>query len=302
MSDNQAYAYSKILILIFIGREWKKMYKLKSLLLVFTLANAAHFDAQLVITEQRNETPNGKIKSKTEFPSINYTSLSNAHGRNVWINKSATTVKANKSTAQVSANLNLTYDSGQFYPLSIVLLDESGNVQYANWEGDDNVSVQIPEGTYDIMVQYDDFIENHSRFIVKELQTISEGTNIDIDVNEANHYISLKSVDETGSELLPGVSNPTTGVASKIFLNRFLYSNAKQTLINGAIYIQDNASGTDPMWNFYINSISDRFAVLNSFIVTRLEKGSYALKHQPVNGITQDTEIVNNKNGWVQHE
>jgi len=137
--------------------------------------------------------------------------------------------------------------------------------------------------------------------VIKELQAFKEGYSVNVDVEESTHYVSLVSRDETGNELLPGTTNSVSGLASKVFISRFFYFNPSKTFLNVSMYIQDTSAGSNPMWNFYINNVSDRYSIYNSFLGAGFEHGTYALKHQPVHGIYENTEITNDISNMVHH-
>ncbi|GEM_PF-6465569 len=129
----------------------KKLYTLKLWFLALVLGSAV-LHAQFVITEYRNELPQNSIKYTTEFPADNYRKISHPHHGNIFVKNTSSAFPSRPGAVQISANLNLIYDAGQYFPLAVLMMDESGNIQYVDYEGDDTINIEVPEGIYDVIV------------------------------------------------------------------------------------------------------------------------------------------------------
>src|SRR5690606_18148376 len=101
---------------------------------------------------------------------------------------------------------------------TILVLDEDGNTYPGTWEGSNPITIDVPEGTYDIYTDFSVSGGFTNYIIIKELVDISTATTVDIDLTEATNYVSVSAYNENGALLEPGIIDPNTGIPSTIFL------------------------------------------------------------------------------------
>lgn len=282
-----------------------KNFYLKFPVIAFFLIGSTGLFAQHVITEHSRTNPGSTIKYKHHFDESSYVNVLDESGKKIYTRSqqfNQNVPEGENETNVVTLSFNLNFDPDQYTPLYIMVYDEFGNLGFADWQGTNPVILDVLEGTYDIFVEFIDYSQKSS-FIIKEQESVQENTTIEIEAAEATNYVSINIFDQNGNNLEPGVLNSQTGNYSEIFFDRFLYFLPLNFDISLHSYIWDTSFyGEDPIWNFYINDVSDRYAVIQSAIGTGYEgNNNYFNKFATLKGITESVILENSQEDWVFH-
>lgn len=197
--------------------------------------------------------------------------------------------------------ITLEFDPSLFHAQwGIMVYDESGYINFANWQGSP-VTIDVPAGTYDIIVEFThNSRQNH--IVIKELQEVQTETNVTIDVEEATNYVKIDTYNQNGELLNPGVNNPQTNVPSNIIFDRSMYFLPTKNSLNNSTYMWEVPFlDDDSVWSFYVSDLSERYSIPLSFIGTHFEDGNYFTKFETLNGISESVLIENNPEDWVFH-
>ena len=281
-----------------------KIFYLKFLVPIFILiANKTMFSQQ-IITEYSYVNAKNPIKNKHLLDEKNYKKILDEGGKKIFLqNQSVIKSVANntKSMKDATLNINLDFDPEQFdAPMMIFISDESGYVNFAEYEGVNPISIQVPEGTYDITAEFVNIHSGRTHLIIKEQQNTTENEIISINPIDADNYISINALDDNGEILQPGVENSDSGLSSEVFFDRLIRFNPTGAT-SGTSYTVGIPFNGDPVWNFYINDISDRYSIFHSFMGSGYEKGYYFTKFPAINNVSENTSLQNDPDSWVYH-
>ncbi|SMC33003.1 T9SS type A sorting domain-containing protein [Moheibacter sediminis] len=277
----------------------------KTITIYLLLFSGGLLSAQQLIVEQENITPENKIKYQRHFDGDNYTLFSEESTERVYIHNELLN-QNDQTTGEEEVNvllsINLEFDAEQSNPPGVVrIFNESGSLYMAYWEEINPITINLPAGVYDIVA---DFSSGQTRYtIVKELIDVSESSTVELNVADATNYISINSYIENGEPLEPGVYNENTDSYSMMFFDRTLYFNPSNTKIAYYSYAWGSQFTGDPVWNFYINDVSERYSIVQSAIGTGYESGNnYFSKFPTITSIDQSLTIHNNPEDYAFHE
>ncbi|MFA7686897.1 MAG: T9SS type A sorting domain-containing protein [Moheibacter sp.] len=259
-----------------------------------------------VITEQISRITDD-IKYKRIFDQENYSKFLDENNRKIYVQNlpppTQNATEGGNETQEVTLNINLIFDSEVYdAPWWVLIYNESGYMNYAFYEGTNLITIDVPPGTYDLYADF--FNETKSNIVIKELVSITDNVTIDIDVAEASNYVSINTLDEDGNFLEPGVYNPETDTYSTTFFERSLYFNSYLPFSNVYMNTVNAPIEDSPGWNFYINNVSNRYSIAQSFFHSGNEeenRTNYILKFSTLHGITESVEIENNPEDWLFH-
>ena len=269
------------------------------LLLSFVLS------AQAIITEHSQQLAENTIMVKHNFDYTNYDTLAYDGVKSILkSNKFYGENNQNflmKNTNDFTMEINLNFDPAEYSSEFLLIYDETGYINYAFWEGSNPVTMNLPEGTYDIFAAFTRASGKMS-YIIKEMVNVSGGTSVEIDAAEASHSISVRIRDESGEILEPGILNPGENIFSSMCLDRSFFFLPSSLSVYGSNYLLEQPSGSEGLaWDFYINEVSDRYLISNSVFGIGFEEGSYFTKFA-LNGIDESHLIENNPDNLVYHE
>lgn len=269
------------------------------------LFSGGFLSAQQVIIEQENTMPGNNIEYKHHFDEENYTMISEGNGEKVYVANpilNQGNPQMDEEGVNAVLSINLVFDQGQYIPSNpIRIFNESGDVYLAYWEEVNPVTVNVPPGVYDVVT---DFSSGPTKYtIVKELVDVLESSTVELNVAEANNYISINTYDENGNPLEPGVYDENTDSYSLMLFDRTLVFTPANEKISYYGYVYDTPFTGDPLWNFYINDVSDRYSIIQSVISTGHEGGkNYFSKFYTITGIDESFTMQNNPENFVFHE
>jgi len=260
--------------------------------------------AQQVIREYSRISPESTVKVRNHFDESRYTKTVDENGKKVYVQNQFViqNVPDDVNNAEnVTLSINLNFDPVEFQAPDIILIyDESGYINFGFYQGPDPIEISVPEGVYDVQAVFINTSSGRNHVIIKEQQNISENTTISLNPNEADNYVSINALDENGEILQPGVVNTNTGLPALVLFDCIIKFNITG-VESGFSYMQDAPFSEDPVWNFYINNVSNRYSIIHSFIGEGYEQGDYFIKFETVMGIDTSVSIENNPNTWVFH-
>ena len=286
-------------------------YFLKFMVIVFLLVNNGGLNAQSIMVENSQIMPGSSVKNKHNFNSNDYTKILDENGRKVYTlnhlpgqNK---TPVGEEGVDDVTLNINLVFDPGQYEaPWVIDVFDETGYHDYAFWEGTNPVTINVPPGSYDIVAGFSSGFTSH--IVVKELVDVQENTTIEVDVAEADNYITTAIYNEAGEPLEPGVYDPETGTFTggnaSVTADHYLFFAPVNSSSASYSYIwSDIASqGEEPPWNFYISDISNRYSIIQTIFGNGYEGDNYFSEYETLTGVSGSVNLENNPEDWVFHQ
>ncbi len=280
---------------------------LRNLTISVFLFSTFNLFGQEVIIEHSNVLPDSPFKIRTNFDQQNYTTVLNENGMKIYVanqtgNQNTPTTGSDEINENVYLSINLEFDLNVYFPAAIEIYDESGHRTSAYFIGENPVTVEVPQGTYDVFCRFYDMISGRSAMVIKEQQNISEDITITMNSDEATNHVSINTYDENGQPLEPGVYNPEIELNSGMIFNRMLHFRPSDLLILNENFIWEFAFDDEPVWNFYINDVSERYSVLQSFIgYGSLDDVNYFCKLPSLNGINESISIENNPEEYVFH-
>jgi len=283
----------------------RNLYFLKHLTIFVFLFSTLSLSAQGFIMEQRQPLPDG-LKIETNFGNQDYTNILNENGKSISVlnqvsNNENIPTMGNDNINDITLNINLIFDPEQFNaPWVIMVYNDSGYINYI-WSPTTNlITLDVPPGTYDIFADflYTDGTTNH--IVIKELVDVSENSTVQLNAAEADNYVSLNTYDENGGVLEPGTYDPETETSSVVVFDRvvrFIPGN-----ITAAYeYILTAPFEEGALWNFYINDVSDRYAVTNTFIGRGFGEEHYFSKFETLSGVSNSVSLENDPDKWAFH-
>ncbi len=275
------------------------------LILTLILSGKTGLFAQQIIIEKSHVDLENTIHYEHHYNDDKYANVFDENNGKMYVANQRNPLNAEENVLNdVTVNVNVTADPSVEYNFIVVaFIDEAGQVaNYYIWEGTNPVVAQLQTGVYDIITF---FMESQNHIVIKENTDIETDMTIDVDVAEASNYISFKTYDENGDILDPGVINPETGAPSFVNFYSTLYLNPvnEPIVLFSFNYTENEPFGGDPVWNFYINDVSSRYSALQMMIGAGFSDNRYyALKYNPLNGISESVEIENEPGDWVYHK
>lgn len=245
-----------------------------------------------IIMERTQIAPNSPIKTKPIFDDQNYTKLWDESGQKIYVPSQQVDQNAPDNVEEdVTLTLNLLFDPSIYTgPFLIYIYDENGFRTFAFAFGANTATINLPPGTYDIFSNFKKGATDY--FVIKESMEIHDNITIEVSVTEAVNYISSLAFNETGEILEPGIYNPETetiegGNAHMLFKNIIRFQPDNYSVIDYQ-YIWDTmqSEGEEPIWNFYINTLSDRYTLIQNVVAMGYEGNSYVSKYNTLSGIS----------------
>lgn len=275
---------------------------MKQFLLLTLLLFTTFLSAQKIITEQRSEEFPESFNFKNVFEESRYTQISNENGKKVFIENQQEQTSQNGVNAELQININ--YDSNLYeLPLFVVVYDESGYTNYGLLFGANTTSVTVPDGVYDIYAGFIELSTGNDVVVIKELINTAETSSVTIDVTEAQNYISINGYDENGDLLEPGVPNPELNISSGALFRRTFFFNPTQKGFANQTFIWGSEFAEVPVWNFYINDVSDRYSIINSLVAIGYEGDNhYFTKFETLEGVVESVSLENDPQDWTLHQ
>src|SRR5690554_5683822 len=265
------------------------------------LVSGFSLSAQQMLSEHITGTLDASLKSEHHFNEAGYTKVLDKNGNKVFL-KNHTSIQ-NSTRSENAANnalsMNLVFDANQFYVMSVLIFNESGYMQTANYNGTNPIVVNIPDGTYDIMTEFQalESGNSYSHIVIKEQQSVQGNTSLELNTADAVNYVSITTFNENG-----GILEPEAGAGGYIFFDRYLHFNPINLVIIGDYYIETDPFGVaDPVWNFYISHVSERYSILQTLMGAGFELGNYFSKYQTLTGIEGPVSIENDPANWSYH-
>lgn len=274
---------------------------MKQFLLLTLLLFATFLNAQKIITEQRSEEFSESLNFKNVFEESNYTQVSNESGKKVFIENQE--IQPSEQGVNAELQINVNFDSNLYeLPLFVVVYDESGYTNYGFLFGATTTSVTVPDGVYDIYAGFTELSSGNDVVVIKELINTAEISSVTIDVTEAENYISINGYDENGDLLEPGIPNPDLNSNSGALFRRTFFFNPSQKGFANQTFIWGNEFADVPVWNFYINDVSDRYSIINSLIaIGYVGDDHYFTKFETLEGVTASVALANDPQDWTLH-
>lgn len=239
---------------------------------------------------------------KRHLDNTNYTQIVNKENHKTYVKTQENTVEA-RNTEEVTLTINLEFDPIQFEVFGMIMIyDEFGFID-AIFPTANIVNMDIPEGTYDLYTVFSNLSSGQHHMIILEQQNIQGNTTLTMDVSDAINYISFNPIDENGLTLNPGVINPNTGNPSFIAIDKtisLITEEVNRQLINSRYY-WDTPMSSEPVWNFYINNVSNRYAFISFLAGIEYPNGDYFTKFETLSGVNESLELKNNPDDWVFH-
>lgn len=274
----------------------KIFYLSKSLLFLVLFLGISNTYAQGFISEV-NRISNSHLKSKVDFEKQDYTKIKSENGNSVYIQNS--TESENKIASTLTVELD--FDPALYTtPWVISIYNESGYTDYAFSPVSTTVEFQVPPGIYEVMADFYTPGTLTSNIIIKEMVDVTANTEITIVAAEANNYITANTFDENGEPLEPGVYNPQTDTYSNIFFDRIIRLRDSNY---AALYLFRTGEPfqADPIWNFYMNDVSDRYDIGHTFMGMLFGEDTYYSKFETLSGNSNSVDLTNDPTKWAIH-
>ena len=271
------------------------------IIVLLLLLNGFPLSAQQMFTEHTSGTVDGSITYERQFDIQSYTKILAENGNKVFLKNQTpgenTPQGANATNDDVALSIHLVFDESQFYVSAVLIFDESGYMQVANWNGTNPIVASVPDGTYDIVTEFQPLNSSKSHIVVKEQQSIQGNTTLQLNSTDASNYVSITTYNEDGEVL-----EPESGLGGSISFDRYLYFNPKDFVVIGDNYSEnDPFGGQDPAWNFYISDVSSRYSIIQALIGVGFEQGNYYNKFETLSGIEGPVSVQNNPADWSYH-
>lgn len=256
---------------------------------------------QLSYSEYRN------LRNEDSFsPKRNFTSNTNwaFRGENFsknYVNGDFTPNEVNDESINVTLNLDF-QDQDYIAPWVIYIVNETGYLNFAFYEGSNQMTVNLPLGQYEFFAEFRD-MSNRSVYVVKEQVEITEPKTIDFTPSESTNQFTFKIVDQGGNELNPGEYYASTNAYSQMIFERYFMFVPSQQGLGLSSFMTDNPwGGNEPIWDFFINDVSDRFAAYNSTIASKFEHLNYFVMFDKITQFTESQDLQNSPDEFFYHE
>jgi hypothetical protein len=258
--------------------------------------------AQQIFTEHNSGALTTNINYEHQFDNQYYTKVSVENGDKIFLKNQAYTQQTilGENATNGALSISLVFDENQYYVSAVLIFNEAGYMQVVNWSGTKNFVVNVPDGTYDIMTEFQAFQSGnaHTHIVIKEQQSIQGNTSLQLNTADAVNYVSITTYDENGNIL-----EPEAGVGGAINFNRFLNFNPIDLVPTYDYYSEvDPFGGADAAWNFYINDVSSRYSIIQTLIGKGYSQGLYFNKYETITGIDEPVSLENDPADWSYHE
>ncbi|HLW33166.1 MAG TPA: T9SS type A sorting domain-containing protein [Aequorivita sp.] len=280
------------------GFYFSKQPHLFGILIFFSLLGGFSLSAQQLLTEHISGTSDKSLNYQPHFDETSYTAVLDENGRKVFLkNQTASQNTPGQNATNGTLSIDLVFDASQFYVSSVLIFNESGYMRNANWNGTNPIVVNLPDGTYDIMTEFQPLNSDMSHIVIKEQQNVQGNTTVQLNKTDAVNYVDITTYDENGEIL-----EPEAGAGGYIFFDRYLYFTPTNLVTIGDNYFEtDPFGGADATWNFYINNVSNRYSIIQTLMGAGYEQGLYFKKYETLSGIQGPVSIENDEKDWSYH-
>src|SRR5690606_33494985 len=195
----------------------------------------------------------------------------------------------------VTLSINIEFDPAEYQgPWGIIIHDENGYQNFAPFEGESPVVIDVPEGgSYDIIAEFNGINVSGTYLVIRESVEVNGPTTTTLDVTEATNKASTAFYDETGELLVSGVPN-SSGDASWVSKDVTIAFYPFEMFPMGW-------GGFPASRNFYFNEVSDRYGIIQTAIGEGYDDGNYFTKFESIIGVSEDISLENDPADWVQH-
>ncbi len=270
-----------------------------SYLFLFVGLNAS---AQIIFSEHRSSSSDNSAIDEHYFNADDYTKVMDLFGHIEYQKNKLPLVNINYkdvSTTNVNLSLNFNFDTSEYFVSSILIFNETGYLQTFTYNDFTNpLLVSIPIGIYDIITEFQPLDDSDKiRIVIKEQQNLQSNSTLQIAATEAINYISTTAYDENGNIL-----QPEAGAGGYIFFQRLLYYNPLNLATLGDYYfLVDPFGNQDPTWNFYVNTVSNRYSIIQTLKGNGFDVGNYFSKFETISEIDAAVSIANDPANWSYH-
>lgn len=256
--------------------------------------------SQHIYTE-RSSGNMDNIFYKRHFDKTDYTQVVNEEGYKTYTKNRKGTVQI-PNAENVTLTINLEFDPAQFdAPWVIMIYNEFGFIESVYPETN-SIIINVPEGTYDLTGTFYNISSQQDHVIILEEQNIQGNTTLTMDVSDATNYVSFNPLDENGEILDPGIINPLTNMPSLVSMDKLIILETENGNITfGASYFLGMPFEAEPIYNYYINNISNRYDIISCFVGIEFSNGDYFTKFETLSGVNESIMLENNPDDWVFH-
>lgn len=271
-------------------------------LLVCFLLSLGTLSAQ-VIVDRTNGASANQAKIEPIFDKTNYVLHSGDDNQKVYVKDTPSNPsdKNNLVKQDVTLTINLDFNPDDYFPNLIIVVDESGYLDTAYWEGTNPLTLSVPTGEYDLIVSSILNAPNQYSFVIKEQQNITEDTEFTIQLAEAQNYIQMHFLDENGDDLKP--FETPTGTKAIPSYEQHLFFNpvgiSVHDIFTSLFFMEEE---WEDFWNIYINDVSDRYSYLQAYSAVREDGSFFASKFDVIHGFSGPLTLQNNPEDYVFQE
>src|SRR5690606_13657812 len=261
------------------------------------MACASGLNAQVFI--ENTDVPDDRSMTYTRhFYQNKFTEVAEDHGRKIYMADELLDRTHDNSSAyrdDVTLSINIEFDPAEYQgPWGIIIHDENGYQNFAPFEGESPVVIDVPEGgSYDIIAEFNGINVSGTYLVIRESVEVNGPTTTTLDVTEATNKVSTAFYDETGELLVSGVPN-SSGDASWVSKDVTIAFYPFEMFPMGW-------GGFPASRNFYFNEVSDRYGIIQTAIGEGYDDGNYFTKFETIIGVSEDISLENDPADWVQH-
>lgn len=269
------------------------------------LCSSLCLNAQGFIMEHTQGVPSD-LTSKTNFDRQNYTNLLNENGNNVYVSNPSigslsTPTNKENDVNNVIINVNLVFGQNETVaPWIVMVYNESGFFQSVMFPEDNTVTFNVPAGNYEVFADFS-VPGTVSHIVIEELVEVSDNTIVELVATDADNYVTINTYDENGELLEPGKMDAETENPSLIVFTRIIRFIESNNIAAINIYKMGMELEDEPAWNFYMNDVSDRYGISQTFLGAQYGKDNYYTKYNSMLGISESRNFENDPNDWTLH-
>lgn len=271
-------------------------------LLLGLLLSVGTLSAQ-VIVERTNGSSSNQAKIEPIFDKTGYVLHSGDANQKVYAKKTPTnsTNRNNLADQDVTLTINLDFDPDIYFAPFTIIVDESGYLDVAYWEGTNPITLTVPAGEYDVIVASTINATSQFSFVIKEQQQFTGDTELAIQLAEAQNYIQMRFLDEAGEDLKP-YDTANGPIAIPSYTQHLLFNPLGMSVYDIYTTLHYTEVGWEDSWNFYINDVSERYSYLQAYSAIRQDGTFFASKYDQITGVSGSLTLQNNPGDYVFHE
>lgn len=271
-------------------------------LLLGLLLSVGTLSAQ-VIVERTNGSSTNQAKIQPVIDKTGYVLRSGDTNKKVYAKKTLanSTHRNNLVDQEVSLTIDLDFDPDVYFSPFTIIVNESGYLDVAYWEGTNPITLTVPSGEYDLIVASTINATNQFSFVIKEQQLFTEDTALTIQLAEAQNYIQMHFLDEAGDDLKP-YDTPNGAKAIPSYTQHLFFNPLGMSVYDIYSTLNFTDVGWEDFWNIYINDVSDRYSYLQAYSAIRQDGTFFASKFDGITGFSGPLTLQNNPEDYVFHE